>query len=133
MSNNSHDDEMDAGVATQEAEVRTRPSGQLATAMIEGMSELREVAGSNPDNLGVQIALAIAFSQQGQLEEAMRIYRRMLARRTASQAVVQVVGERLSDVEDEAAGDPHFHLVRGDLYMKQGRIPEAVDEFNKIV
>jgi tetratricopeptide (TPR) repeat protein len=49
-----------------------------------------------------------------------------------SPAMLDVIAEELSDIEAEASNLPRFHQVLGDLYMKQGRYQEAIDEYNKI-
>jgi pentatricopeptide repeat protein len=100
---------------------------------MDGLRDLQEMASREPNNLGAFVALAVAYSQSGQLEQALRLYRRMLGKRNASPSLWQVVAERLSDLELDAAGNAQYHMARGDLLIRQGRMREAVEEYNKIV
>ncbi|MEO6457055.1 MAG: tetratricopeptide repeat protein, partial [Chloroflexia bacterium] len=91
-----------------------------------------EMADHNPDDLSTQMALASAYAQSGEYDAALRTYRRALKKRTMSPAMLEVIADELSDIEAEAAHLPRFHQVLGDLYMKQGRYKDAIDEYNKI-
>jgi pentatricopeptide repeat protein len=136
VQNNSHDthdthDTHDDLTEPAKTQVIARPLADPSA--IPGLHELQENAANNPTNGGLQIALATAYVHMGRLEEGLRVYRRMLSRPNATYGVVVVIQERLSDLEDQGEGKPNFHLLRGDLYMRQGHIREAVDEYNKIV
>ena len=99
---------------------------------MEGFEALHEMADRNPDDLSTQMALAAAYAQSGEYDAALRTYRRTLKKRSMSPAMLDVIAEELSDIEAEASNLPRFHQVLGDLYMKQGRYQEAIDEYNKI-
>lgn len=101
--------------------------------LIDGLRDLQEMASREPNNLGALVGLAVAYSQSGQLDQALRLYRRMLGRRNATPGLWQIVAERLSDLEIDAAGSAQYHMARGDLFMRQGRMREAVEEYNRIV
>jgi hypothetical protein len=105
-------------------------SGPLPT--LDGFDELQAMVATNPNDIGAHMALALAYTQVGDLDTALRVYRRILKKRKISPGVLQLIIEELADFEAEATGRAHFHQVRGDLYMKQGRFQEAVQEYNKI-
>ena len=105
-------------------------SGPLPT--LDGFDELQAMVTANPNDIGAHMALALAYTQVGDLDTSLRVYRRILKKRTISPGILQLIVEELSDFEADANGRPHFHQVRGDLYMKQGRFHEAVQEYNKI-
>jgi pentatricopeptide repeat protein len=101
--------------------------------VLEGFEELHELVTYNPEDMGAHMALAAAYTQAGELDAALRVYRRMLKKRNKVPAyMLQIIAEELADFEDEFGDKPRFHQVRGDLYMKQGRFREAVEEYNKI-
>jgi pentatricopeptide repeat protein len=79
------------------------------------------------------MALAAAYTQVGDIDTALRVYRRILKKRNVPSAILQLIIEELADFEAEVMGQAHFHQLRGDLYMRQGRFPEAVKEYNRIV
>jgi tetratricopeptide (TPR) repeat protein len=105
-------------------------SGPLPT--LDGFDELQAMVTANPNDIGAHMALALAYTQVGDLDTSLRVYRRILKKRTISPGILQLIVEELSDFEADANGRAHFHQVRGDLYMKQGRFHEAVQEYNKI-
>jgi hypothetical protein len=105
-------------------------SGPLPS--LDGFDELQAMVAANPGDVGAHMALALAYTQVGDLDTALRVYRRILKKRAITPGVLQLIIEELSDLEGEANGRAHFHQVRGDLYMKQGRFQEAVQEYNKI-
>lgn len=78
------------------------------------------------------MALASAYAQSGEYDSALRVYRRALKKRNLSLAMLEVIADEISDLEADAADLPRFHQVLGDLYMKQGRYKDAIDEYNKI-
>jgi tetratricopeptide (TPR) repeat protein len=90
------------------------------------------MAKEKPDDLGARMALAVAYAQAGYMEHALHEYGRLLKNRHVPAPMLQLVSDLLSDVEDEASGSIRFHQTRGDLYMKQGRYQEAIEEYNKI-
>jgi hypothetical protein len=99
---------------------------------LDGFDALQTAVTANPADIGAHMALAAAYTQMGDLDTALRVYHRILKKRTVSSAILQLIIEELSDFETEATGRSHYHQVRGDLYMRQGRFQEAVQEYNKI-
>lgn len=99
---------------------------------LEGFEALRQIVEANPDDIGAHMALAAGYSQLGDLSTTLRVYRRVLRRRTIPAMFLSLIAEELNDYERELQGNPHYHQVRGDLYMKQGRHQEAILEYNKI-
>jgi hypothetical protein len=99
---------------------------------LQGFHQLQELLAGKPDDLGAHLALAVAYSQSGHLDHALYEYRQLLKRRQVPVPMLQMIEEQLSDLEEEAGSQARFHQVRGDLYMKQGRYQEAIEEYNKL-
>ncbi|MDQ3928777.1 MAG: hypothetical protein M3328_06480, partial [Chloroflexota bacterium] len=99
---------------------------------LEGFEALRQIVEGNPDDIGAHMALAAGYSQLGDLSTTLRVYRRVLRKRNVPAMFLSLIAEELNDYERDMQGDPHYHQVRGDLYMKQGRHQEAIQEYNKI-
>jgi Tetratricopeptide repeat len=113
----------------------TQPGALSATGplpMVQGFEQLEKMVKEKPDDLGAHMALAVAYAQAGYMEHAMHEYGRLLKNRQVPAPMLQLISDLLSDVEDEATGSVRFHQARGDLYMKQGRYQEAIEEYNKI-
>ena len=99
---------------------------------LEGFEALRQLVEANPDDIGAHMALAAGYSQLGDISTTLRVYRRVLRKRNVPAMFLSLIAEELNDYEREMQGDAHYHQVRGDLYMKQGRHQEAIQEYNKI-
>jgi hypothetical protein len=99
---------------------------------LEGFEALRQLVEANPDDIGAHMALAAGYSQLGDLNTTLRVYRRVLRKRNVPPMFLSLIAEELNDYEGEMQGNAHYHQVRGDLYMKQGRHQEAIQEYNKI-
>jgi tetratricopeptide (TPR) repeat protein len=99
---------------------------------LEGFEALRQVVEGNPDDIGAHMALAAGYSQLGDLNTTLRVYRRVLRKRNIPAMFLSLIAEELNDYESDMEGDAHYHQTRGDLYMKQGRHQEAILEYNKI-
>jgi tetratricopeptide (TPR) repeat protein len=106
-------------------------SGPLPS--LDGFEELQDLVDSNPNDVGAHIALASAYAQVGDVDTQLRVYRRVLRKPAVSNKILRLIAEELTDYEADLSGHPHFHQVRGDLYMKQNRYQEAIAEYNKIV
>jgi pentatricopeptide repeat protein len=101
--------------------------------VLDGFEELLELVTYSPEDMGAHMALAAAYTQAGNLDAALRVYRRMLKKRNnVPTYMLQIIAEELADFEGEFGDRPRFHQVRGDLYMRQGRFREAIEEYNKI-
>jgi hypothetical protein len=100
---------------------------------LEGFDHLRQYVLTHTDDLGAYMALASAYAQMGDLATELRVYRRVLRKPHVSTNLIRLIAEELSDCESEMSGQPQFHQVRGDLYMRQGRFQEAISEYNKIM
>jgi tetratricopeptide (TPR) repeat protein len=99
---------------------------------LEGFEALRQVVEANPDDIGAHMALAAGYSQLGDLNTTLRVYRRVLRKRNIPPMFLSLIAEELNDYEGEMQGNAHYHQARADLYMKQGRHQEAILEYNKI-
>ncbi len=100
---------------------------------LEGFEELHALVNQNPNDIGAHVALAAAYTQFGDMDTAIRVYRRILRKRNVSLAVLRLITEELNEFAGDLEGNPLFHQVRGDLYTRQGRNHEAIQEYNKIV
>jgi len=105
-------------------------SGPLPS--LDGFEELLALVAANPTDVGAHMALASAYAQVGDIDTQLRVYRRVLKKPGVSNKILRLIAEELSDYEADLSGHPHFHQVRGDLYMKQNRFQEAIEEYNKI-
>jgi tetratricopeptide (TPR) repeat protein len=105
-------------------------SGPLPS--LDGFEELLALVAANPTDVGAHMALASAYAQVGDVDTQLRVYRRVLKKPGVSNKILRLIAEELSDYEADLTGHPHFHQVRGDLYMKQNRFQEAIEEYNKI-
>jgi hypothetical protein len=99
---------------------------------LDSFDELQDMTNRNPDDLSAHMALAAAYTQAGELDPALRVYRRLLKKRNLSTTMMQMIADELAEFERDARGQPRFHQVLGDLYMKQGLYREAIEEYNKI-
>jgi thioredoxin-like negative regulator of GroEL len=108
----------------------TQMSGGLAH--VEGFESLQSIVAARPNDQGARIALAVAYTQAGHLEHALYEYRRLLQLRDISAPMLHMLDEQLVDVAEQADGMARFHQLRGDLYMKQGRFQDAIEEYNRV-
>jgi hypothetical protein len=99
---------------------------------LDDFHDLQQIVKQRPDDLGAHLALAGALAQSGHLDHALFEYRQMLKKRQVPAPMLQMIEEHLSDLESDASGLPRFHQVRGDLFMKQGRYQDAIEEYNKL-
>jgi pentatricopeptide repeat protein len=109
----------------------TTVSGPLPA--LTGYEDLVELMEKNPQDTGSYMAMATAYVNSGELESALRVYRRMIKRPGVSATLLNMVDEELEELRDAASNLPRYHQVRGDLYLKLGRHREAIDEYNKLV
>ncbi len=99
---------------------------------LESYGELQELAQDNPDDISTHMALATAYTQSGEIDAALRVYRRILKKQSVTPAILQMIADELGDLEPEMSGHPRYHQVLGDLLMKQGLYQDAIKEYNKI-
>jgi len=99
---------------------------------VPGFEDLERLVDTRPGEIGPHMALAMAYGQGGHTEHALREYRRILANRNVPAPMLNLLSERLDELEEEASGMPRYHQLRGDLYMKLGRYEEAIEEYNRI-
>ncbi|HUP27807.1 MAG TPA: tetratricopeptide repeat protein, partial [Chloroflexia bacterium] len=126
-------DVADASPPVAHAEKKpTVPDSSGPLPALSSFSELQAMAERNPEDLSTLMALASAFTQSGELDSALRVYRRILKKRTISPGILSMVADEIDDLASEAGNLPRYHQVLGDLYMKQGRYKEAIEEYNKM-
>jgi pentatricopeptide repeat protein len=109
----------------------TTVSGPLP--VLTGYEDLVELMEKNPQDIGSYMAMANAYVNSGELESALRVYRRMIKRPGVSATLLNMVDEELEELRSTAGEMPRYHQVRGDLFLKLGRHLEAIDEYNKLV
>jgi pentatricopeptide repeat protein len=105
-------------------------SGPLPT--LDGFEDLTAWIERYPQDMGAHMALASAYTQAGDIDTALRVYRRMLRKPSVSDNVLRMVQEELNDLEEQASQYPRYHQVRGDLLVRQGHRREAIEEYNKL-
>lgn len=105
-------------------------SGPLPS--LPDFQQMEQIVASRPNDPGAHMALAVAYSQSGHVEHAMNQFKWLLKLRQVPAPILQMVEEQLTDMESEASSFPRFHQVRGDLYMKQGRFQDAIEEYNRV-
>lgn len=99
---------------------------------VTGFDDLEQMVAARPGEVGTHMALAVAYAQAGHTEHALNEYKRILNNRKVPPPMLQIISDQLDEMESEADGFARFHQLRGDLYMKQGRFEEAIEEYNKI-
>jgi pentatricopeptide repeat protein len=99
---------------------------------LDGFEDLTAWIERYPQDMGAHMALASAYTQAGDIDTALRVYRRMLRKPNVSDNVLRMVQEELNDLEEQAAQYPRYHQVRGDLLVRQGHRREAIEEYNKL-
>jgi pentatricopeptide repeat protein len=105
-------------------------SGPLPS--LDGFEDLNEWVERNPHDMGAHIALASAYTQAGEVDTALRVYRRMLRKPNVSDTVLRMIEDDLSELERDATQHARFHQLRGDLFLRLGRHREAIEEYNKL-
>jgi pentatricopeptide repeat protein len=105
-------------------------SGPLPT--LDGFEDLNAWIERYPQDMGAHMALASAYTQAGDIDTALRVYRRMLRKPNVSENVLRMVQDELADLEAQAQHYPRYHQVRGDLLVRQGHRREAIEEYNKL-
>jgi pentatricopeptide repeat protein len=106
-------------------------SGPLPS--LTGYEDLVELMEKNPQDTGSYMAMATAYVNAGEMESALRVYRRLIKRPGVSAMLLGMIDEELDDLRASAGNLPRYHQVRGDLYLKLGRHREAIEEYNKLV
>ncbi|MBF6614255.1 MAG: hypothetical protein IVW55_14105 [Chloroflexi bacterium] len=113
----------------------TFPSKLLSSGPLpelDSFVELQNIIEHNPNDVSAHMALAAAYTQAGDFDPALRVYRRILKQRNVSPTILQMIGDELAEFDPTLHGQSRFHQVMGDLYMKQGLYQEAIAEYNKI-
>jgi pentatricopeptide repeat protein len=105
-------------------------SGPLPS--LDGFEDLSAWIERYPQDMGAHMALASAYTQAGDIDTALRVYRRMLRKPNVSENVLRMVQDELGDLEDQAQQYPRYYQVRGDLLVRQGHRREAIEEYNKL-
>jgi cytochrome c-type biogenesis protein CcmH/NrfG len=98
----------------------------------QGFQHLEDIVATRPNDAGALMALAVAYRQGGHLEHAMYQFKRLLKIQQVPAPMLQMVEDQLSDMEADVAGVPRFHQLRGELFMKQGRFQDAIEEYNRV-
>jgi hypothetical protein len=106
-------------------------SGPLPS--LTGYEDLVALMEKNPQDTGSYMAMATAYADAGEFENALRVYRRLIKRPGVSATLLNMVDEELEELRSGAGNLPRYHQVRGDLFLKLGRHREAIEECNKLV
>ncbi len=128
--------EVSTGISVLPAQGRLQPS---ETEWAQLLPELQRVAAAAPDDADAQRALALAYYNLGQLEEARAIYERLLT--AAEDAVLRNrLGNTLRDMGDQAAAESAYrkaitddstlaapYLNLAELIWRQGDAAKALD------
>lgn len=99
---------------------------------LEGFHHLQEIVASRPTDIGARMALAVAYTQAGHVDHALYEFRRILQNRNVPIPMLGFIEDQINELEIDPASAARFHQLRGDLYMKQGRYQEAIEEYNLI-
>ena len=85
----------------------------------------------NPANHTLRLSLARISGQIGQTEAAIQQYKNIIRQNVLLDVVVADLGDLLGETDDATAMQ-RIHRLLGDAYSKQGRIDEAMTEYNWI-
>ena len=100
--------------------------------VLEGFESLRNIVRQRPQDVGAHMALAVGYSQSGHYDHALYEFQRLLQQRHIPGPILQLITDRLDDIERETGYAARLHQLRGDILMKEGRFQEAIEEYNKI-
>jgi pentatricopeptide repeat protein len=100
--------------------------------VLHGFEDLTAWIERYPNDMGAHLALASAYTQAGDVDTGLRVYRRMLRKPYVSENILAMIQDELHDLEDQAHHYPRYYQVRGDLLVRQGHRREAIDEYNKL-
>ena len=100
--------------------------------VLEGFESLRNIVRQRPQDVGAHMALAVGYSQSGYYDHALYEFQRLLQQRHIPGPILQLITDRLDDIERETGYAARLHQLRGDILMKEGRFQEAIEEYNKI-
>jgi hypothetical protein len=112
------------------AESDLMTSGPLPS--IAGFDDLVGLVANNPQDIGAHMALASAYAQVGDLDSALRVYRRIIKKPTTSETMLKMIWDDLSELGPQAQHLPRYHQLSGDLLLRLGRHREAVEAYNKL-
>ena len=119
----------------EQAPKMTAPGDIMASGplpVLHGFEDLTAWIERYPNDMGAHLALASAYTQAGEVDTALRVYRRMLRKPYVSDNILNMIQDELHDLEDQAHQYPRYYQVRGDLLVRQGHRREAIDEYNKL-
>jgi hypothetical protein len=83
---------------------------------------------ADPQNYMLRLSVARAGGQLGMSEFAIQQYRYLLKHNALLDLIEDDVQDLISDVDDRQILK-RLHRTLGDIYTKQGRIAEAMDEY----
>ncbi|KAB8144934.1 tetratricopeptide repeat protein [Chloroflexia bacterium SDU3-3] len=114
--------------------VQPRQSPGLSNSLSEQVPALGSYLKrleQDPQNHALRLSLARISGQIGQAEAAIQQYKNIIRQNVLLDIVVDDLSDLISDTDD-----PHtlqrLHRLLGDAYSKQGRIDDAISEYNWI-
>ncbi|HYN87311.1 MAG TPA: ABC transporter ATP-binding protein, partial [Ardenticatenaceae bacterium] len=98
----------------------------------EGLDELSTLIVTNPNDLSARMALAVAHTEIGDFNAALRVYDSIILKPMLPQPLLEAILRKTVALTPELGGEPDFHMLRGDLLVKLGRLAEAADEYKNL-
>lgn len=87
--------------------------------------------GAQPDNHGLRLAIARMSERQGDIEQALALYKQLILHGALLDPVVEDLRELATGDYDRAL-QRRIHRLLGDVYMAQHRLEEAMREYSWI-
>ena len=112
--------------------VQTRVSPGLSNSLSQGVPALNgylQKLEQEPQNHMLRLSLARISGQIGQTEAAIQQYKNIIRQNTLLELASEDLSDLISDTDDPQILQ-RLHRLLGDAYSKQGRIDEAIAEYN---
>ncbi len=112
--------------------VQPRVSPGLSNSLSQGVPALNgylQKLEQEPQNHMLRLSLARISGQIGQTEAAIQQYKNIIRQNTLLELASEDLSDLISDTDDPQILQ-RLHRLLGDAYSKQGRIDEAIAEYN---
>src|SRR5262249_45742621 len=119
-------DRSEPAVAPRSTQPATAPAASASNEMLEGFLGQLE---ADPQNYALRLSVARVGGQIGMTDFAMQQYKQLIKRNELLDDVRDDLTDLISDADDQQTLQ-RLHRLLGDVYSKQGRFREAIDEYS---